>query len=759
MRIRVALLAGALCSCALFPGLRSKETVDTGRIAGKRFLQPGLRPRVDATLGRAYDADVPFGSSGDRIWATSPQGFGFDDGIHFLYRDDFVPFRLRIEGSTPGKAWSEPSHVHVDGAREASDGIAVSTDKFLTIDDVAVVVIDAKSTGARASLDLEVDLPWARPAESDEPAASEPDATVEGETVLQEQAVTLAFGGRAPGAKAERRASEPGRPTRLRLELAPGIARRVVLACAFDLDVAGARQRLARWLDASDPLAQQVGETQRWFDANVATFACSDSLVTKVFWHRAYLLRKTFFWPRVGRLTRRCCAEGRWKSTWYPNVISYGAAHQIREARWLADPSYAWGALLTWMENPRPDGIFPSHVTPAGPQPGQYADWIGSTAPDVHAIHPDAELLTRSLGPSLRNAQAWLEIFDRDDDGLPAVDSHWWTGMEWQPSFFAFEGFAPDEGDGKEADLERVDLASYAFGTADAVATAAELLGRADVAIRAAAIAERIRAAVETKLWSADDRWFFSIRESDDEPARVKEVVGVYPFYFGLPTPGRGYEAAWNSLLDRNELWSTWPVRSCSARCPAYHPAGKWPVGRDVESSCMWNGPTWPHANSVVMTAMARSLRDDAPSRLTRRHLFQLFTSHARAQFLRHDSRLPFTGEYYSADSGEWLTEERDYNHSTYLDVLIPELVGLRPRTDETLAVDPLVPDPAEGGWSWFLLDGQHYRGRSITIAWEAPGGLHHLAGMREGLSVYVNGKLAGHRPDLGRIEVDLSRR
>ena len=57
----------------------------------------------------------------------------------------------------------------------------------------------------------------------------------------------------------------------------------------------------------------------------------------------------------------------RWRSTWYPNVISYGAAHQIREARWLRDPKYWRGHLQTWAENPKPDGVYPSHITPAGP--------------------------------------------------------------------------------------------------------------------------------------------------------------------------------------------------------------------------------------------------------------------------------------------------------------------------------------------------------------------------------------------------------
>ena len=47
----------------------------------------------------------------------------------------------------------------------------------------------------------------------------------------------------------------------------------------------------------------------------------------------------------------------------------------------------------------------------------------------------------------------------------------------------------------------------------------------------------------------------------------------------------------------------------------------------------MWNGPTWPHANSLVMSAMANTLRHYGQSALTRRHLFDLFGSY-RAAFM-----------------------------------------------------------------------------------------------------------------------------
>lgn len=896
------------------------ESGPAAPLGRRAVLHPERRPKIDDVLTGPYDDTVPFGSSGDRLWATSPPGFGFGDGVNVVYVNDFVPFDLRIDGLAPRHVHHKPSHVKIDGvpgrrltARAsftfAIDGAqrplaepftpekrwtcwnsksredwyevdageavpvqgaalhffddeatgggcrppewvrieawrdghwhavklratpvepprpgenryefepvetrrlrftfrnrgeafytglygvaldirsdapaaplpAVSVAKFLTQDDRAVAAIEAENpTDRLCALVLRVATPWldaasfpAKPLTISRQRWSLSGAfDLEGARWLGRLTIAL-DGGSSPGNKPQatvaRDMDAAGSALVIRIPLEPKARRQASIAFALDGPASAGSPdpddsfvKVDPVEDPADALQSQIDRTQAWFDWNVATFECSDPAVTKLYWHRAYLLKKNFMNPRWGHLTHRCCAEGRWRADWYANVISYGAAHQIREARWLADPSYAWGQLATWAENPKPDGIFPNHVKPDGAQKGQYTDWISSTALDVMAVHPDAEALRRHFAPLARNARAWIDVFDRDGDFLPVVDSHWWTGMEWQPSFFAFSGFSPDEGGPNEADLERVDLAAYAFGNAKNMAACARLLGDEREARSLDELASRIQNAVETKLWHRDWKFFLSNRWKDDAPALVKEVIGVYPFYFGLPAPGRGFEAAWSSILDPEEFWGPWPVRSCSKRCPAYNPGRGWSAIRDVQSGCMWNGPAWPHANSIVMTAMARTLRDYPPCNLTKEHLFELFNSFTRAQFVGEGLGRPWTGEYYHADTGRWMTGERDYNHSTYLDVLVPELCGLRPRVDSVLEVDPLLPRPERGGWTHFLLDGVRYRGHDVTIVWDAPDGVKHYEGVAEGLTLFVDGVRRAHREDLGRLTVPLDGR
>ncbi len=513
--------------------------------------------------------------------------------------------------------------------------------------------------------------------------------------------------------------------------------------------------------DDRDLVAAQVAAYRSWYDANVPYFDCSDPWVRKLYDHRAYVLRKNMLDPKLGRMQWPTQSEGRWRSPWYPNVISYGAAHQVREARWLRDPKYWEGHLRTWAENEKADGVYPSHVTPKGPSDGQYTDWITSTAWDGHLVHPDKAFLAQVVEKLAANVRGWQKVYDPDDDGLLRVNSHWWTGMEYQPSFFSFSDYRTSRDfyqPERTVSLERVDLTAYNYGNAVAVARIYRSLGRPEKAGEFDALAARIASAVTTKMWQPSKTFFYSLRADDDALADVKEVIGVYPFYFGMIPWGKGYESAWASILDPKQFWTTWPVASASKECPAYSQTN-WPDdGR--ASTCMWNGPTWPHANSLVMTAMARTLRatrdhNVANSPLKKEHLWALFLSFTKAQFRNQDIGHPWTGEFYNGDNAQWKTTERDYNHSTWLDILIPELIGVIPRDDNVLEIDPLLP---EGALNFFLLDGLRYHGHDVTVAWDAPipGSPDRYGDGRKGLDVSVNGRLAASAPGLLRLNVDL---
>jgi len=74
-------------------------------------------------------------------------------------------------------------------------------------------------------------------------------------------------------------------------------------------------------------------------------------------------------------------------------------------------------------------------------------------------------------------------------------------------------------------------------------------------------------------------------------------------------------------------------------------------------------------------------------------------------------------------------------NHSSYNDLIISGLVGLRPRVDDVVEVNPPLP---ENTWDWFRLDKVLYRGHNLTVIWDETGEKY---GSGKGLSVRVDGK------------------
>jgi hypothetical protein len=115
--------------------------------------------------------------------------------------------------------------------------------------------------------------------------------------------------------------------------------------------------------------------------------------------------------------------------------------------------------------------------------------------------------------------------------------------------------------------------------------------------------------------------------------------------------------------------------------------------------------------------------------------------------------------EDYNPDTGGpivGLPRSHHYNHSTYIDLILSGLVGIRPRADDVLELNPLIPsDEASAGHPirYFLLDNLMYHGHAVTIVYDQTGAHYHMA---RGITVIVDGKLTAHVPNLRRIQIVL---
>ena len=240
-----------------------------------------------------------------------------------------------------------------------------------------------------------------------------------------------------------------------------------------------------------------------------------------------------------------------------------------------------------------------------------------------------------------------------------------------------------------------------------------------------AAKADSIKQLVELKLWNSRDNFFEVRKEQGDTMANVREETGFIPWYFNLPDDH--YNTAWKTIADTTAFCAPAGLTTADRSHPGFRTHGC--------CKCEWDGAVWPFATSQTLTAMANLLNNYKQGYVTNNNYFDLLETYTKSQYWKG---LPYIGEYLDEKTGEWLKGEersRYYNHSTFNDLIITGLVGLRPRADNMIEVNPLLPADK---WDWFCLDNILYHGKIITIIWDKTGTKYNRG---RGLSVWSDGK------------------
>ena len=302
----------------------------------------------------------------------------------------------------------------------------------------------------------------------------------------------------------------------------------------------------------------------------------------------------------------------------------------------------------------------------------------------------------------------------------------------------------------------RATINSYMYGDAVAIANIADWAGKRQTASEFRKKAARLKAGVETRLWDPDAGFFKVLpRAEGARLADVRELHGYVPWYFNLPDPG--YEIAWKQLMDPGGFYAPYGPTTAERRSPQFM------FGNPHE--CLWNGPSWPFATTQTLVAMANLLNQYQQDYVGKKDYLELLRTYAHTQYLkRPDGKvIPWIDEDYNPITGEPLAREilyrnndahkdrgRDYNHSGYDDLIISGLVGLRPRIDQLVEVNPLLP---EGGLTYFCLDGVPYHGTTLTILYDQSGNRYHKG---PGLHVFAGGQEIANAARLQRLTAKL---
>ena len=459
-----------------------------------------------------------------------------------------------------------------------------------------------------------------------------------------------------------------------------------------------------------------------WLQRNIPFFEASDKGLEETYYFRWWTFRKHIEKTPDGFLVTEFLPPVPWAGKF--NTISCAAGHHFYEGRWLRDRRYLDDYARFWFSK---DG-----------EPRRYSFWAADALQARAMVVHDQQLSIDLLPSLVENYRQW-EKTHLDPNGL-----------FWQI----------DDRDGMEISIGgsgyRATINSYMYGDALAIANIAEWAWQKDVAKEFREKAAKLKSLVEARLWDPQGGFYKVLpRDAGARLADVRELHGYVPWYFNLPGPG--HEIAWKQLMDPDGFYAPYGPTTAERRSPRFM--------FDHPHDCLWNGPSWPFATTQTLVALANLLNNYKQDYIGKKDYLELLRIYACTQhFKLPDGRvIPWIDEDYNPFTGEPIARAvlyrnndrnkdrgRDYNHSGYADLVITGLVGLRPRIDHLVEINPLVP---EGGLTYFCLDKLAYHGVDLTILYDQTGDRYHKG---KGLRVFAGGEEIASAPGLQRLTAKL---
>jgi len=484
---------------------------------------------------------------------------------------------------------------------------------------------------------------------------------------------------------------------------------------------------------------EHFGNDAPWFEANIPFFDCSIPEITQVYYYRWQLYKSHLrdLGDR-GYIVTEFLNDVGWAKVPYQSLNDATAFH-IEEGRWLKDSRYV--------------NDYIDYMYTGGGNDRHFSEAIADAVYGLYLVNGDREFATKHLDVMQHDFHLWDDRYDFSKDLYfiePILDATEYSIASIDTSggrdgFLGGNAFRPT-------------INSFMFGNAVAISKLAELRGDSATAKYFADTAESIRQSVEEKLWNEQMGHFVDRFQVNNRSVhywdfvRGRELEGYVPWYFHLPDSNPKFAVAWSHLLSPEEFAGPFGLRTVE---PSYQYYMKqYRYDRDTgQPECQWNGPSWPFDTTLVLGAMANLLNDYSQDVIHADDYVRLLKQYTHQHYLNGNLNLQ---EDYNPDTGNvivGLPRSSHYNHSDYTDLVISGLAGLRPRADDVLEVNPLVPTDSNStnGIEYFCLENVLYHGQLVTILYDRDG-KHY--GKGAGLSVYINGEQAVAASALGKKTV-----
>jgi len=465
------------------------------------------------------------------------------------------------------------------------------------------------------------------------------------------------------------------------------------------------------------------GHAGSWALSSIPRFECPDKDIERTYYFRWWTYRKHLRRTKDGSgwVVTEFLPDVSWAGA--ENTIACPFGHHVREGRWLRDCKYLDSYIDFMMKK--------GSLT-------RYLSWPAWSALERAKVTGDFCFVRRQLNAFVGNFEVWQKGWPLTSFSLSCVENiQDAKGVPLKAGFREERGLFDFAGDreGSEFALSRdgarplVNSAMWAEATA--ISEIARSAGRRDVAERFAKVASVLEKNIKSRLWNKKKEFFtaLSVEGVQDD---VCELHGYAPFYFGMRL--KGFEDAWKPLLDEHGFYAPMGLTFPARDTPGFD------VSIDLKRhECLWNGPSWPYATSIALTALYETLQTGMAGLVSGEDFAMLVGQYARQHRRKLDNGrvVPWIDENLDPFTGEWIARRhmiewersgirkmayrergKDYNHSTFCDLVIAGLCGFVPQADGKVVVKPLAPK----SWDWWCVDGIRYHGHDVTVLFDRDG-------------------------------------
>ncbi len=526
---------------------------------------------------------------------------------------------------------------------------------------------------------------------------------------------------------------------------------RFTVACGFKVKGEG-------WPEGITDLEGHKEEYGRFY-RGIPKLTCSDREVEKVYYYRWFLLRHHMADPKLGNIKHPLLYEGRhgyfkeegdgeaveWE---FSKGILASVHHHLLEMRWHKGGEAAKEEILNYTGNFGKMETFLEYEYDVPLLPGciRIHDFVGHyffhllpyAAWQIYQATEDREWL-RSITPVLWEDLCGWSRYDPENSGLPVMIYEGDSAMEFGPASHYHPGDkawdAKQAGEGPAVGLacdymaeggvwggpvpnRRTEVAAFYGLNYYAFHRIYNLLGDKDRAEYCLDRCNAVKSAVMKHLWDEQEGFFLEMAEGFEPIRQVKQVGGIFCLLLVDPKNPRSFL---DNLTDGEKFNQKHGIASASKDSFGYFPNNT--VNGTRAHTCMWNGPTWPYSTSLALLALGNFIKRMEKSGLRdqyARHFKEEFSKYTRQHFLFGNEKDLRIVEHYNPETGAPLSGQDDYNHSSYIDLLIRHVCGL-----DTDDAGNIKFSPVDVGIEYLKLEGIHFgnscydveiRGGSATL-------------------------------------------